>query len=150
MAAILSKTIWNLDKNFWFSKSLNHSCSYSSTLWNWPFEIDHLKFDLKNVRILNDHFFRSPLGSEYQTCSVFKWIIAVWMSNLIYILNCPKTASMTRQTIQDPNSWLVDIHIFVQVFCTSLNGNTQGTKYRLSGDKSNTSQHFGYALGFKG
>ena len=25
-------------------------------------------------------------------------------------------------------------HYFIQVFCTSLNGNTYGTKYRLSGD----------------
>ena len=26
--------------------------------------------------------------------------------------------------------------IFLQVFCTGLNGNTYGTKYPLSGDKS--------------
>ena len=27
-------------------------------------------------------------------------------------------------------------NFFVQVFCTSMNGNTYGTKYRLSGDRS--------------
>ena len=47
--------------------------------------------------------------------------------------------TLRKHTIRSKIRWLLNLKIYsnlLQVFCTSMNGNTYGTKFRLSEDKS--------------
>ena len=87
MAAILSKTICNLDKKVWISNSAD---------FEW-LEPNHLKSNLLKFRILDPHFYASKTKQQWKKIGEKNWgraggfrLHSMWLTYLMMGAQIPK------------------------------------------------------------